>query len=142
MQFPRIQPKRKMGEEPFRSCNGTAGFTIRDFWQWSASDLVSNSTRGVLAEFLVVCALGLGTGVRDEWQAFDLQTASAKKMRSSPPRRCSREVRRSCQKSFSVPATLWPGTPKRVFLPLNPGDRLTFMCLLSSVTERRTPSIL
>ena len=80
MQFPGIQPKRKMGEEPFRSGNGNAGFTLLDFWQWSASDLVSNSTRGVLAEFLVARALGVDTGVRDEWQAFDLQTATNKKI--------------------------------------------------------------
>ena len=56
------------------------GFTLLDFWQWTASDLVSNSTRGVLAEFLVARALGLDAGVRDEWQAFDLQTPSGKKI--------------------------------------------------------------
>jgi len=45
------------------------------FWQWSASDLVSNATRGVLAEFIVASALGIPLdGVRDEWGAFDLTT--------------------------------------------------------------------
>jgi hypothetical protein len=54
----------------------------------TASDLVSNSTRGVLAEFIVARALGLDTGVRTEWQAFDLETASGKKIevKSRPTR--------------------------------------------------------
>lgn len=80
MQFPRIHPKRKTGQESFRTGNGDAGFNLLDFWQWTASDLVSNSTRGVLAEFLVARALGLDTAVRNEWQAFDLQTATGKKI--------------------------------------------------------------
>src|SRR6185437_13199042 len=80
MPFPRIQPKRKTGQESFRSGNSNAGFNLLDFWQWTASDLVSNSTRGVLAEFLVARALGVDTGVRDEWQAFDLKTPSGKKI--------------------------------------------------------------
>jgi len=58
----RIQPSRKTGDESFRSGNGSAGFTLLNFWQWTASDLVSNSTRGVLAEFLVARALGVETG--------------------------------------------------------------------------------
>src|SRR6185437_3862550 len=80
MQFPRIQPSRKTGQESFRSGNGNSGFTLLDFLQWTASDLVSNSTRGVLAEFLVARALAVDTRVRDEWQAFDLRTATGKKI--------------------------------------------------------------
>jgi hypothetical protein len=80
MQFPRIKPRRKTGEERFRSGDGDAGFKLLDFWQWTTSDLVSNSTRGVLAEFLVARALGVDTGVRDEWQAFDLVTPTGKKV--------------------------------------------------------------
>ncbi len=45
-----------------------------DFWAWSASDLLSNATRGRFAEFLVAKALGISTaGVRDEWAVYDLQ---------------------------------------------------------------------
>ncbi len=44
------------------------------FWQWSASDLVSNALRGRLAEFLVAQALGIADGVRAEWDAYDLRT--------------------------------------------------------------------
>jgi hypothetical protein len=53
------------------------GFDVLDFWRWSASDLVSNTTRGLLAEFIVARALGLTENrVRDGWAAFDLQTES------------------------------------------------------------------
>lgn len=39
------------------------------------SDLVSNATRGRLAEYIVARALGISTaGVRDEWAAYDLIT--------------------------------------------------------------------
>jgi hypothetical protein len=80
MQFPRLPLNRKIGDEPFRSGDAHLKFTLLDFWRWTASDLVSNSTRGVLAEFIVARALALDTGVRTEWQAFDLETASGKKI--------------------------------------------------------------
>lgn len=40
------------------------------------SDLVSNSIRGKLAEFIVAKALGVDTNMaRDEWQSYDLLTS-------------------------------------------------------------------
>ncbi|CAN1724174.1 protein of unknown function [Hyphomicrobium sp. 1Nfss2.1] len=45
---------------------------VLSFWQWSASDLVSNTMRGVLAEYIVAPALGIDEGVRREWDAYDL----------------------------------------------------------------------
>jgi hypothetical protein len=62
--------------------NGQAsGFTLLDFWRWSTSDLVSNVTRGRLAEFIVATALGIDvSGVRNEWDPFDLVTTSGLKI--------------------------------------------------------------
>lgn len=51
------------------------GPTLLDFWRWSSSDLVSNSMRGVLAEFIVGTALGICTRPRAEWDAVDLTTS-------------------------------------------------------------------
>lgn len=66
---------RRTGAERFRSDDEDLGFDLLSFWQWSASDLVSNATRGVLAEYIVARALGLqAEGVRDEWAAYDLRT--------------------------------------------------------------------
>lgn len=67
---------RREGREPFRDAGTAVGVTLSDFWSWSASDLVSNSLRGVLAEFLIAHALELDlTRPREEWAAHDLTTA-------------------------------------------------------------------
>jgi hypothetical protein len=71
----RIGTTRKTGDESFRSSSNTLPFNALDFWRWSASDLVSNTTRGRLAEFIVAKAVGISTdGVRDEWAPYDLHT--------------------------------------------------------------------
>ncbi|MEI2689604.1 MAG: hypothetical protein V9H69_07780 [Anaerolineae bacterium] len=71
----RIYPVRRSGNEPLHSNGHSLGVTLLDFWRWSSSDLVSNATRGVLAEFIVASVLGIKlNGVRDEWGAFDLET--------------------------------------------------------------------
>src|ERR1700712_838353 len=65
----------KSGKERLSYNNQPTKFTILDFWRWSASDILSNATRGVLAEFLVATATNIDiTQVRDEWGAFDLET--------------------------------------------------------------------
>lgn len=45
-----------------------------DFWQWAYSDHLSNANRGVLAEYIVGCALGALGRPRVEWDAYDLLT--------------------------------------------------------------------
>lgn len=63
----------KTGDEAFHSNGRAQGCILLDFWRWSVSDLVSNATRGRLAEFIVAKALGVSTdGVRDEWAPYDL----------------------------------------------------------------------
>jgi hypothetical protein len=73
--LPPLVVTRKTGREPFRAGAATLGFDLLSFWQWSASDLVSNALRGRLAEFLVAQALGIAGGVRAEWDAYDLLAA-------------------------------------------------------------------
>ena len=49
------------------------GKTLLDFWRWNGSDLASNATRGVFAEFIVASALGIDLSLpRTEWAAWDL----------------------------------------------------------------------
>lgn len=68
-----VIPKRLSGSEVFVSDQGPVG-SIADFWAWNGSDLLSNITRGRIAEYLVAKALGIPTnGVRNEWDAWDLQ---------------------------------------------------------------------
>lgn len=75
-----IQVGRKSGDERFMRNGQPLEATLLGFWRWSASDLVSNATRGVLAEYIVASALGIAEGVRAEWDAFDLRTRSGIKL--------------------------------------------------------------
>ncbi len=76
----RIHVRRLSGEESFRlngrpdgAGGGPASFNVLDFWRWSTSDLVMNTTRGVFAEYIVARAIGVPTdGVRNAWMAYDL----------------------------------------------------------------------
>lgn len=56
------------------SQGNVAGPAVCDFWSWAFSDLRSNTTRGILAEFLVAWALGVREGVRAAWDDFDVLT--------------------------------------------------------------------
>lgn len=70
----KIDTQRKMGTEPFHVNGQALPFRVLDFWQWSSSDLVGNVMRGVLAEYLIACELGVTSGIRVEWDAYDLKT--------------------------------------------------------------------
>jgi hypothetical protein len=99
---------RQTGTERLRDRGRDLGVDLLSFWQWSVSDLVSNVTRGRLAEFIVARALGVPTdGVRDEWAPFDLITPAGLKIEV----KSAAFVQRWCQVrlspiSFRTPATL------------------------------------
>jgi hypothetical protein len=74
--FPQLVVTRKTGAEQFRRDGQPLGLKLIEFWQWSTSDLASNATRGILAEYIVAMALGVADGTRAEWSGFDLLTRS------------------------------------------------------------------
>jgi hypothetical protein len=77
----RIQHEPKTGSERLHRDGENLPFTLLDFWRWSTSDLVSNATRGRLAEFIVATALGISVAaVRDEWSAWDLTSPEGVKV--------------------------------------------------------------
>ena len=89
----------KQGDEQFCADGKGLGYTVKDFWTWSVSDLVTNITRGRLAEFIVAKALGVSTDiVRYDWDSFDLTTPaglkievkSAAYLQSWPQKSCPR----------------------------------------------------
>jgi hypothetical protein len=81
MPLDKIDATIKSGEERLSYNNQILKFTLLDFWRWSASDILSNATRGVLAEFIVATATNIDiTKVRDEWSAFDLITPTGIKL--------------------------------------------------------------
>ena len=65
--------EKMTGNECFYYNNSSTGYLLNDFWQWSASDLLNNTQRGVLAEFIVAKALDIETySPRLDWEPYDL----------------------------------------------------------------------
>jgi hypothetical protein len=72
---------RRSGVEPLHFDGQPLPINLFSFWQWSTSDLVSNVTRGRLAEFIVATGVGIDvSGVRGDWDAFDLITPASVKV--------------------------------------------------------------
>lgn len=72
---PALHASPRSGAEPFHAAGRALGFDLLSFWRWSASDLVDNTARGVLAEYLVGRALDVDlSGVRQPWAPCDLRT--------------------------------------------------------------------
>lgn len=67
-------PQPLRGDETFHAGPEGADWTVLEFWRWAASDLLSNTTRGMLAEFIVARALGSPLGVRTEWDNYDVRS--------------------------------------------------------------------
>ena len=78
--YPLIKVNRKNGSERLHNDGKETSFQLVDFWRWSSSDLLSNATRGVFAEFIVASALGLADSVRSEWDSYDLKTSKGKRI--------------------------------------------------------------
>lgn len=67
---------RKTGVEMIVAPDGGPLDNVLGFWRWSSSNLLDNTMRGLLAEYLVGLAMDcVGTSVRQEWDAYDLKTA-------------------------------------------------------------------
>lgn len=64
------------GDEPFAG----SPLTVADFWRWAFSDLRTNVTRGILAEYLVAQAVGDPSALREAWDNWDVTTATGVKV--------------------------------------------------------------
>ena len=65
-------------------------FHIAEFWQWAYSDMLRNTNRGVLAEFVVKAALELGgiytnTDIRSNFEPYDLVGPNIEQAFTPPP---------------------------------------------------------
>ena len=76
MKFPKVTVQPKNGSERFHDSGSLIQPTLSDFWRWGFSNVIDNTTRGVLAEFLVASALGIASGTRSVWDAYDLRLPS------------------------------------------------------------------
>lgn len=62
----------KSGYEKFFGQSSYLNIDVLDFWKWSSSNLLINTNRGVLAEFLVASSLNLIKEPRFVWGNYDL----------------------------------------------------------------------
>lgn len=76
-----IKPIPKSGNEYLTFNEKSVGYSLFDFWQWSVSDLLINTTRGRLAEFIVGTAFDINPKkIRSEWELFDIETETGIKI--------------------------------------------------------------
>ena len=71
----RILPEYMTGKEEFLGTGQQSILRLVDYWRWSGANLLDNSARGILAEFLVASAIGkIHETPRSEWDPYDLET--------------------------------------------------------------------
>ena len=51
---------------------GWTGATVGEYWRWAYSDIVGNTSRGLLAQFIVAKALGDLREVINVWASYDV----------------------------------------------------------------------
>ena len=105
--LPPIPVNYRRPNESLHSGSVEVRATVGDFWAWSASDLVTNTTRGLLAEYIVGVALDAVQHPRQEWAAWDLTTPSGAKVEvKSAAFLQGWEQRKPSDIRFRIPKTL------------------------------------
>ena len=66
-----IETIRKTGCESF--IHGDSS-TLLDYWAWAHSDIMGNTERGKIAEYIVAMAVGVHQSTRVEWDSYDILT--------------------------------------------------------------------
>ena len=67
-------PEPLQPETFFTHKDKKTSFSVLDFWVWMASDVLNNTLRGMVAEYIVSQALEAGAPVRVEWDPVDITT--------------------------------------------------------------------
>ncbi|MBO5476777.1 MAG: hypothetical protein J6A15_03365 [Clostridia bacterium] len=76
--LPSIKFERKNGKENFENINKQ--ITLLDFWTWAYSDLMDNTQRGKLAEYIVAIAIDKENTINDSFSKYDLTTETGIKI--------------------------------------------------------------
>ena len=69
--YPAIPPRQLAENSHIVGCDGEQLSTLTEYWKWAHSDLLGNTERGILAEYLVRLALNI-TSNRLSWDKYDL----------------------------------------------------------------------
>ncbi|MYT34744.1 hypothetical protein GTY66_01480 [Streptomyces sp. SID8356] len=110
-----LTAQRRSESDPLRAGGGAVG-TLGDFWQWACSDLVGNTMRGVLAEYIVGTALGCVDGTRVEWDTVDIRTPEGCRIEVKSAAYLQSWAQKALSKiSFSIaPTARWDAAPGTV----------------------------
>lgn len=73
--YPAIKHDFLTGDETFINNQGKEVGKLKEYWSWAHSDLIGNTERGELAEYIVACALGIEKNERVAWDKYDLLSA-------------------------------------------------------------------
>lgn len=81
----RIRPHRRSGDEYLHSAGELIhpDANLQNFWEWYGSDILSNTERGVFAEYIVAHAVGdesVMTDAREGWESYDLLSSDGTKV--------------------------------------------------------------
>ncbi|MCC2226256.1 hypothetical protein [Blautia fusiformis] len=72
------------GNEKFTLDGNDTGISVSEFWSWAYSDLLNNTLRGVLAEFLVKKSFSFLPPPREilrtDWTPYDLASPSGRRI--------------------------------------------------------------
>jgi len=80
MKLEAVKVEPKTGNESFKFESEELSFKLADFWSWSQSDLLNNTLRGVLAEYIVKQDIKAEKKTRTEWDSYDLITQNGIKI--------------------------------------------------------------
>lgn len=67
-----LKAKRKDGKESFENID--KDIKLLDFWSWAYSDLMDNTQRGKIAEYIVATAINQENFLNDSFSKYDLIT--------------------------------------------------------------------
>lgn len=70
--YPALKPQILDENTPLIDEKGNTVAKVVDFWKWAYSDLVGNTERGALAEYIVACSMGVEKKERVAWDKYDL----------------------------------------------------------------------
>jgi len=137
MELGEVKTVVKSGNEPFHLNGKKINRDLLSFWQWSNSEILGNTLRGVLAEYIVSIDVKCPYEVREEWDAFDLISQENIKIEvKSSSYIQSWKQRILSNISFGIqPTIIWDENNKRSSVAKRQSDVYVF-CLLAHKGQR------
>jgi len=112
---------------------------VSDFWQWAYSDLMQNTERGVLAEYIVAVLLGVDDKLRVPWLAYDLKLPDGKTVEVKTMSRLQAWFQKVCLRRELCFNLQEDGILRRELWTRH--RRSTLICILSATSMQTTTTL-